>query len=61
MSRIPRRGRSRRIADETDPVNMTYLRLHVGRFRRPTVAGFPNHDRPFGCRAGQDVVLGGLG
>ena len=40
---------------------MTDPRLHVGGFRRPAIAGLSGHDRPFGRRAGQDVVLGGLG
>ena len=61
MSRVPRRRSSRGIAAKSDTVYVAYLTPHVGRFRCPTVASFPSHERPFGCRASEDVVLGGLG
>ena len=61
MRRVPETGGFRGIAAEPDSVMVTYLRLHVGRIRRPAVARLPCHDPSFGRRAGQDVMLGRLG
>lgn len=61
MGGVPRTGSACCVAGSPDSVQVAYLRLHVGRVRRPAVAGLSGHERPFGRRASQNVVFSGLG